>query len=69
MLIIDRFEGDIAVCTDDNKNLVNLNKSQLPKGAAAGDSLYIKDGQYFIDSDETLKRKKRIEDLMEDLFE
>ena len=30
-LIIDRFEGEFAVCEDANKNIVNIKREVIPK--------------------------------------
>ena len=35
MLIIDRFEGDVAVCEDEDRRIVEMDRSLLPEGAKA----------------------------------
>jgi hypothetical protein len=62
MLIIDRFEGGFAVVETDN-GMINIPKSDMPKGAKEGNVLNI-----VIDSGETASRKKRIEEKMNRLF-
>lgn len=69
-VIIDRFEGNYAVCEKENQEMIDIEKEKLPAGAKAGDSLIIKeDGVILPDLGETKNRKKRIEKLMEDMWE
>lgn len=62
-LIIDRFEGDFAVCETEDLEFINFPKSALPFGAKEGDVIAIS-----IDKSETDKRKEKIEGLMNSLF-
>ena len=62
MLVIDRFEGDFAV-VETEKGMINIPRSELPKGAREGDTLRLT-----IDEDDTDARKKRIDDKMNKLF-
>ncbi len=62
-LIIDRFEGDFAVCETESLEFVNIPKKVLPENAVEGDVITVK-----IDGDETRERKKRIDGLMNSLF-
>lgn len=62
-LIIDRFEGDYAVCETENLEFVNIPKAALPSDAKEGDVISVS-----IDESETDKRKERIEGLMNSLF-
>ena len=39
MLIIDRFEGDVAVCEDEDRRIVEMDRSLLPEGAREGSVL------------------------------
>lgn len=44
-LIIDRFEGDFAICEREDCTMVTIEKSRLPKGVRPGNILKIeKDG-------------------------
>ena len=46
-LIIDRFEGNFAVCETENKTFVNIPKSELPSLINEGDVLIQNaDGKY-----------------------
>lgn len=61
-VIIDRFEGNMAVIEYPDRTMVNIPRSQLPPGAAEGDVLIIGEDGIHIDADETAARKKRIAD-------
>lgn len=67
--IIDRFENDIAVCEDENGKIIEFLKSQLPKNAETGDVIIQKNNRYYVDKQETSKRRQEIEELMDELFE
>jgi Protein of unknown function (DUF3006) len=67
--IIDRFEGDLAVCEAEDGKMVDIEKSKLPKNAEIGDVIILENGYFRIDKEETDKRRKEIEDLMNELFE
>ena len=68
-LIIDRFEDEYAVCEDENKKILNINKSKIPKQAKEGDIIIYRNGTYILDKEKTLNRKKYIEELKKDLWE
>ncbi|MBM7855594.1 hypothetical protein JOC37_001991 [Desulfohalotomaculum tongense] len=65
MLVIDRFEGDMAVIEYQGRTF-NLPSSLLPAEAKEGDVLKI---TLVVDKEETEKHKKQVEDLMNELFE
>lgn len=66
MLIIDRFEGDFAVVEYKEGCTFNLPRSLLPTGAKEGDILTL---TMTIDNESAETRKKKIETLMDELFE
>ncbi|NLU53028.1 MAG: DUF3006 domain-containing protein [Clostridiaceae bacterium] len=68
-LIIDRFEGIYAICETEDKTMINIERSLIPKEAKESDVLVKKDDKYFIDTVETEKRKSRIKSLLDDVFE
>lgn len=68
-VVIDRFEENYAVCEKEDRTMINLEKSLLPKEAKEGDVLVLQDGTISIDKYATQKRKNEINDLMEDLWE
>ena len=64
-VIIDRFEGDFAVCEKEDKTMVNIDMRILPEKVKEGDVLNI---EIKVDEEETEKRKKVIEELTRDLW-
>jgi hypothetical protein len=66
---IDRFEGDFAVVEKPDRTMMNIMKCKLPAGAKEGDILSIDGDTIKIEAAETSKRKKRVHDLMNELWE
>lgn len=66
MIIIDRFEGNLAVLETDD-GMINVERSLLPENAAEGDVL-VYDGSWTVDTAATEQRrertKKRLKRLM-----
>ena len=58
-VIIDRFEGDFAVCEKEDRSMINIERSNIPQEARPGDVLNIKDGEIKIDIEETNLRKEK----------
>ncbi|OCA90164.1 DUF3006 domain-containing protein [Pradoshia sp. D12] len=69
ILIVNRIEGNLAVCEKTDKSMVDVELSKLPVDVREGDILIEKDGNYKLDLTQTERRKKRVQDLLEDLFE
>ena len=68
-MIIDRFEGEFAVCELDSGEMMNVLKNLLPKGAKENSVIKEKNGIYYLDLEEEEKRKERIRKLEDCLFE
>ena len=67
--VIDRFEGNFAVCETEDRTMLNIRRSKLPANVKEGDVL-ISDGDTIkIDPAETAKRKKIAEKLIEDVWQ
>ncbi len=66
--IIDRFEGNIAVVEIEGMTR-DFKKSIFPESAEPGDFVEINGDQVTILKDETEKRRKEIEELMDELWE
>ena len=69
--VIDRFEGDVAVCEDCETGLVNLNlpRDRLPEGAKEGDCLNLfADGVITVDTERTQVTRQRVLELMHRAF-
>lgn len=56
MLIIDRFEGEIAVCEQDDRSRIEIPRSELPENACEGDVL-VRENGWQIDHDATEARR------------
>jgi hypothetical protein len=67
-VVIDRFEGDYAVCEKESREMIDIKRDRLPIEAKEGDVLHIQDDKIVIDVNETEKRKKDIEELTKDLW-
>lgn len=66
--VIDRFEGDYAVCEDENKEIINIERTKIPSEAKEGDVLVQIENGICLDIDETNRRKENIQRLMDDLW-
>ena len=59
--VIDRFEEGWAVLENcETTECEDFPRSEMPKGAKAGSTVYIQDGQWCIDHEDTAARRKRI---------
>lgn len=68
--IVDRFEGNYAICEDENSIIVNIIKSNLPSDTKEGDCLIMKDdGNFYIDFETTKTRIQSIRKKLDNLFE
>lgn len=65
--VVDRIEGEYAVCESENSSFINISLSELPP-VKEGDCLIYDNFRYQKDNDEKKRRKNRIENLMNDLF-
>jgi hypothetical protein len=68
-VIIDRFEGKIAVCEKPDRTFMKIPRSKLPVGAKEGDVLTVDGDCIRIDAEETARRRKAAEDMMKDLWQ
>ena len=68
-VVIDRFEGDYAVCEKEDREMIDIKRDCLPKEAKEGDVLDIESDKIAINTNETEKRKKDIEELTRDLWD
>lgn len=66
--IVDRIEGDIAVCEDDNNELVDISLDRLPEGVSSGDILTEEKGIFTVDMSATEKRRAEIAALQNKLW-
>lgn len=68
-LIIDRFEGDYAVCEREDRSILEVLSALLPEGAREGDTLIIGKEGFELDSADSEKRAERIRALADSLWE
>ena len=68
-VIIDRFEGDFAVCEKADRTMLNIKRDKLPVDAKEGDALIIEGDVISIDVAETKKRKNTVNKLFSNLFQ
>ena len=69
-LTIDRFEGNYAICENEDKTTLQIPKYRLPLNCKEGDCLIQDDeGMYQMDVAFTSVKEKRIRDKMYRLFE
>lgn len=62
--IIDRFEGETAVCETQNEEMVAIAKASLPENAHEGMVIRFENGVYLADEQETKSRQDRIKSLL-----
>lgn len=68
--IIDRFEGSYAICEDEEKKFVNIERRLLPPNTKESDCIYTNDkGVFCIDYEATENNKMRIRSKLDSLFE
>ncbi len=58
MLIIDRFEGNFAVCEDEGREMHCIPRGELPEDAREGDCLVREDGRWQLDRQEAQVRRE-----------
>ena len=67
-LIVDRMEGNFAVCETETSDIINISLDILPEGAKEGSVLQFSEGKYNLLYKEEEERKKRISELQDDIF-
>lgn len=58
-MIIDRFEGGIAVVETD-EGIIDISREYLPENAAEGDVIVQTCGGYIVDEQATAERRRKI---------
>lgn len=67
-VIVDRFEGDFAVCERSDRQMVNIKKDKLPPHVKEGDVLTISGDKITLNSEKSRARDIQIKKLMDDLW-
>lgn len=69
MLVVDRLEGEYAVCEDsESEKMSKIPKVMLPNGVREGDCLVNEGGLWKINAAETLRRRKEAQALLDRLY-
>ena len=66
--IIDRIEGDLAVCEREDGSLEHIPMRELPEGVREGTVLVLQDGAWALDLQAEEERRKRLFERQEGLF-
>ena len=69
MLIVDRFEEEYVVLEQEDKTTLDVERSKFPADIQAGDVVYLEGGRYLIDTEATIERAKKIQVMMDELWE
>ncbi len=67
--IVDRIEGNLAVCETENMSVTVISLADLPAGTHEGSVVIFKNGTYTLDVDEEQKRRDRILALQDGIFD
>lgn len=68
-VIIDRFEGNYAVCEKEDRTMINIERNKIPIESKEGSVLLVTEDEIAIDDEGTISRKKDIEELTKDLWQ
>jgi hypothetical protein len=68
LAIIDRFEGEMVVCENDDYEMIHIARKKIPPEAREGDVLVLGE-KITIDRQETERRKENLKKLTADLWE
>lgn len=69
MLIVDRIEGELAVCERQDRTMAVIPLAELPPGLREGDCLRETGDGYAVDAEETARRRARNRDRFRGLLE
>lgn len=67
MLILERFEGNIAIIEKDGE-MIEVGKECIDENAEIGDILELVNGNYYPDKSKTEKRRKKLTELQNSLW-
>lgn len=65
---IERIEEKIALCEDDDGNVIRIKTKDLPTGAREGDIIEQTENGLNVNADETERRRKKMAELQKGLF-
>lgn len=67
--IIDRFEGKFAIIELEDRKIIKVEARYIPEACNEGDCIYKLNDIWHLDTEGTEMRKKRLAELMDDVFE
>ena len=67
-LVVDRIEGKIAVCEQEDMKMINIPLADLPDDIHEGSILKIIDGAYIIDTVAEAERMEKLRALKNSIF-
>lgn len=67
-LIIDRIEGNVAVCEREDKTMTDIKLADMPEGVVEGDVISFDGSVYRLEKEETADRRHLIQEKMDNLF-
>lgn len=67
-LSVDRIENGIAVCEDENRKKQEITLENIEGTPREGDMIFWDNGKYYINAEETVKRREQILRLQKSLF-
>ena len=67
-LIIDRIEGEFAVCETEQLGHININLDKLPSKINEGDIIELISAEWEVHKKETQLKKEKIQNRFDDLF-
>ena len=65
---IDRIEENIALCEDNDGNVLKLSVDELPQEIREGDIIEKTENGFVIDADETQLRRKKMAEMQRNIF-
>ncbi|WZL73884.1 DUF3006 domain-containing protein [Clostridiaceae bacterium 35-E11] len=68
LVVIDRFEEEYALCEKEDGGIIQIPKNKIPHGTKEGAVLRIDEDKIVLDKTETMKKKKEIDKLINDLW-
>ena len=69
MLSIDRIEGSLAVCEQDDGTMISVDISLFVPGTKEGGIYRFSDGKWVYDENETTRRREEAAALLAELFD
>ncbi|HXY74662.1 MAG TPA: DUF3006 domain-containing protein [Dehalococcoidales bacterium] len=67
-VVIDRFDGEYAVCEKEDRSMLNIPRSHLPVGVKESDVLVIEGDKIQIEVKETECKKAKTAKITKDLW-